>query len=620
MNGLDRFIWVRVLSWICASLLVLASMDAVAVDCVKTGSVCVAPAETRDISGASVYRDCWEYEDTYECVDPNSRDYCSAISKTPGCEVSNIQCLSVDGNGVCQYFEKTYTCGTAVGPRSVYDLNHSHTVKTTDDSWPVCGAPEDNRTCESSGSDQVCMISAPTDYCSALVSAGCRRISETCTRTEAGLCVEYSNQYFCAEGQDVPPSIVKVLDSSYTLITSDRDLSACQNYEDVSHCTLASETCLEPAETRIIDGHEVYQACWLWQRDYTCTADTTVSDCDEYLTNDACEQIGSQCIKYKDDGVTCEVLERDFKCAQGTTETTSVTDCGTQSFCLDGTCMDTSYPPDSDFGVVVAGMEAVRQAGQSDLFVGEHHECSKKLGGLGNCCKSNNAGATSSNSGLADQIATQGLKIGAETVRYLGSPYVFDSLMNSGVGPLQTWAYESLMGNGALSTNWSTSYWGVSLTYDSVTGTFVVGFDPASLVVAVVVYVVMEYLACEDEDQVTGALRGQKLCHKVGSYCADDLLGACIKKKESYCCFTSKLARIIQEQGRPQLGKGWGEAESPDCSGFTVEQIGLLDFGAMDFSEFISDVMDNVSKNLSRKTDAYARQRALEKASEYYAH
>ena len=39
------------------------------------------------------------------------------------------------------------------------------------------------------------------------------------------------------------------------------------------------------------------------------------------------------------------------------------------------------------------------------------------------------------------------------------------------------------------------------------------------------------------------------------------------------CCFNSMLARIVNEQGRAQVGKGWGGAQSPDCSGFTVAQL-----------------------------------------------
>src|SRR5260364_12843 len=35
-----------------------------------------------------------------------------------------------------------------------------------------------------------------------------------------------------------------------------------------------------------------------------------------------------------------------------------------------------------------------------------------------------------------------------------------------------------------------------------------------------------------------------------------DAIGLCIEKRESYCCFNSPLSRMIQEQVRPQLGKG----------------------------------------------------------------
>ena len=45
------------------------------------------------------------------------------------------------------------------------------------------------------------------------------------------------------------------------------------------------------------------------------------------------------------------------------------------------------------------------------------------------------------------------------------------------------------------------------------------------------------------------------------------------------------------EQGRQQLGKGWGNERSPDCSGFTVAQLQALDFAAMDLSEFYASLV-----------------------------
>lgn len=95
----------------------------------------------------------------------------------------------------------------------------------------------------------------------------------------------------------------------------------------------------------------------------------------------------------------------------------------------------------------------------------------------------------------------------------------------------------------------------------------------------------------EEEKQLAQNARGGR-CHQVGSFCSDKtVLGICVQTKVRWCCFSSKLSRIINEQGRPQLGKGWGTAEEPDCSGFTVEEIQKLDFAKMDLSEFYADVM-----------------------------
>ena len=95
---------------------------------------------------------------------------------------------------------------------------------------------------------------------------------------------------------------------------------------------------------------------------------------------------------------------------------------------------------------------------------------------------------------------------------------------------------------------------------------------------------------CDEKEKMLARLRDDDLCHKVGSYCAKRFLGLCIKKYDVYCCFHSKLGRIIQEQGRPQLDIDWGDAEDPNCRGFTPDEFQKLDFSKMDFSEFFEDI------------------------------
>lgn len=117
----------------------------------------------------------------------------------------------------------------------------------------------------------------------------------------------------------------------------------------------------------------------------------------------------------------------------------------------------------------------------------------------------------------------------------------------------------------------------------------------------------------ENEKQLIQAARETR-CHQVGGFCADEtLLGTCVQTKINWCCFNSKLARLVNEQGRPQLGKGWGSAKNPDCSGFTPEQLQSLDFAAMDLSEFYGDVMmqakgmdfDQVQQNVTDRITNY---------------
>ncbi|EGC4561864.1 conjugal transfer protein TraN, partial [Escherichia coli] len=68
-------------------------------------------------------------------------------------------------------------------------------------------------------------------------------------------------------------------------------------------------------------------------------------------------------------------------------------------------------------------------------------------------------------------------------------------------------------------------------------------------------------------------------------------LGVCLQKKKAYCQFDSKLAQIVQAQGRKgQLGIGFGSGKHPDCRGITVEELQSLKFDRMDFSNFYSDL------------------------------
>ena len=95
--------------------------------------------------------------------------------------------------------------------------------------------------------------------------------------------------------------------------------------------------------------------------------------------------------------------------------------------------------------------------------------------------------------------------------------------------------------------------------------------------------------ACTASERLLSDQIDAGLTHYVGTYCSSSFLGICSKKKRSYCVFSSKLTRILQEQGRPQLGKTWGTPKVPNCSGFTVDEFSRLDLSVMNFSEIYND-------------------------------
>ena len=76
-----------------------------------------------------------------------------------------------------------------------------------------------------------------------------------------------------------------------------------------------------------------------------------------------------------------------------------------------------------------------------------------------------------------------------------------------------------------------------------------------------------------------------------------------------YCVFPTKLAAIIQIQGRgAQLGLSFGSAMMPNCSGLTPEQLEGIDYSRLNLSELEQELTakkrlpDNVSSGQSNQS------------------
>ncbi len=145
----------------------------------------------------------------------------------------------------------------------------------------------------------------------------------------------------------------------------------------------------------------------------------------------------------------------------------------------------------------------------------------------------------------------------------------------------------------------------------------IVGFDPTSLAVSLAINLMVEFLlnGCDGQDMETAMLRSSGMCHEVGSYCSSSFLGVCLQKAKGHCCFNTKLGRILQEQGRPQLksfnATGWGTPQKPACRGFTAEEFQAIDFSRVDLSEYYADIENRapaeIQIDMKDRVDAYLK-------------
>jgi len=511
-------------------VLSIVTSPAMSSQCKKSSSACLDATPCKSISGdtvclSSMGLSCWQYQDTYECVDPNSVNYCSALSNA-GCAQTGTSCNSYAFNGSC---------------------------------------------------------------------------------------LAYTNTYRCASGFTQPASTIK-LDDTYTLVSSGYDQAQCASQDGSQNCALAESVCTSTTPPSLPPGITPAQVapdgCYQRENKYAClTGAANTSECDGYASNPNCTlQSTAPCDAEDMIGGQCSHQRQSYRCVSKPPQTSTVTDCAGQQFCQGGNCFDKGYENDPDFARSMALMEAAREAGvygdTTSIFSGVASSCTVNQFGLSNCCKKSGGGQ--SNSAVMG-VATQ---VGSQTFNY-GSAYAYDALFSTsapnwvvnGLGSMAGASASYGPGLAASSFSPTLSLYGFTATTGTLgagvssLGSFggvTFGFDPYSLAFSVAIMIIQDMLACEPEEQILSMKLGQNLCHEVGNYCSNKFLGKCITKTRAHCCYNSRLARIINEQGRVQIGKSWGAAQSPNCSGFTADEFALIDFSTVDLSEFVSEIMASV--------------------------
>lgn len=119
------------------------------------------------------------------------------------------------------------------------------------------------------------------------------------------------------------------------------------------------------------------------------------------------------------------------------------------------------------------------------------------------------------------------------------------------------------------------------------------------------------FLNCRQEEKDLRQAINDGRAIYLGTFCAHRKYRHCWEHKQSWCVFNSKLAYIIQVQGRSsQLGISFGWAADndnyPNCRGLSPLELERLDFSKMDLKpiedELISKKRLPEGSNLSSKT------------------
>ena len=114
-------------------------------------------------------------------------------------------------------------------------------------------------------------------------------------------------------------------------------------------------------------------------------------------------------------------------------------------------------------------------------------------------------------------------------------------------------------------------------------------FNPYVFAAMVAIQVIQNLASCSQDEQMLALHKGVNLSRFVIEECSKKIpiTNTCIEWTSRYCSFNSVLAKIINTQGKPQLG-----LPLANCQGLSTDQLAQIDFSKIDFSEFSASIIN----------------------------
>jgi len=439
------------------------------------------------------------------------------------------------GGGNVSYYEATCNYGAAI-----------------EESSPMCSAP---LVVTTEGGEPAYSYECDDNYNSSIANRNrlCSRFtpylaSGECTVTDPDIltveiCLQSGPNGGCYEpdwmtGQRLSCSSPFISDLAYTTIDEGHvvgeyvDDGQCNSVTAGKTCDLVSETCIDSSPTtREVNGVSVTRACWAWERNYQCNSISQKNDCSDLDGNPECTYVRDECIDDEDDpDYTPGACKVSEKVYRCPVPTTAGED-------------SKQYVCGNDVYCINGDCETIEREASTefkDALVALH-----ALGQAG------------------EEFDEENFTVFSGERDTCHKP-VF-GLVNCCAGKTS-----GLLTAGA--------------------GAAAIAGGPTAIAALATPFLTM--FLCSTDEKMLDIKDRMGFCHKVGTYCSSSVLGICKTKRTAYCCFESKLSRILQEQGRIQLNKPWGKPKKEQCQGFTIDEFSRLDLSVMDFTEVYSEFVD----------------------------
>lgn len=549
--------------------------------CSKTATDVTVAAQDRMINGLVVSRDPWQTRDTYSCDTSTGVDTCTG--NVNQCTERSRTCSGTNpANGQCVKWQVTYDCPADDGSGGCA----VETVRRVCDA-PVNGAGTPVRTITQPGG-----VERVPGTCAAAANTHCRLKSTRCTDASPARRTPPRARLTWRNGEPWEDVSNDTLAQWETACWAEENIYECTTETPVAQpcgsqvatCTVSSSTCAErrsdgtcAREQRIYScpGNDGSGGCEVKRQDYVCSAPVEGHNADQVTITGQTVTVDDSACRRATDGMSCQETSR--SCVDGPS-TRVIKGITVGPYCWNEevvySCMRTGAEMSDcqvPAGCTFDRSECLAEDANRRCTLTEHvYRCTGggTTGGTappttGTCgqvsaCVNGNCVSQTEEENESLEQGLAGFMLAARSHA--------EMTINSST-------LEIFKGQPLGCTKWPLGVRNCC-SNDGI---------------------LVPLIGCPNAARLLAESIRKKQAHYLGSFCSKKhWTGICVETRKVYCAFGSQMGRMVHETGRPQIGLEWGGPKSPQCRGFTPEELERLDLENMDVSELLSGALDGL--------------------------